>query len=74
MDFDKVDEFFKKLKELRCAPRRCSKYHVQFQTTHNFYPTTNKYYNSDTGKSKQYEDNIIDDVNTFLEFIRNNQR
>ena len=49
------DKFNDKLKELRINFIRHSVYHFQIQVEHNFYPTTEVYYNSRTGERCAYK-------------------
>ena len=66
-----VDVFYNSVTDLGFKPRRCNEYHVQVMTVHNFYPTTSRYYNSLTGETKNYTNDILFDKEEFKRFLNN---
>lgn len=49
-----------------------SKYHFQIQRIHNFYPSTNKYYNSDSGDSFYFT--MFENVDELYRFLSKNTK
>ena len=47
---DKCNDFANLLKSFKINFERHSEYHIQVQREHNFYPSNNTYYNSESGK------------------------
>ncbi len=65
-----VEDFCKFLKEHRIQYERPNDYHIQIQRVHNFYPSTTRYYNSDSGLKTAMPS--YKDGNELLSFLAEN--
>jgi len=65
---EKCSKFSSKLKEWRISHLVFNRgYHIQIQREHNFYPSTNIYYNPNTGKKFRFSMfKNVTELNTFL--------
>ena len=70
----KVDNFSLELSKIRISHKRCNEYHIQVMNVHNFYPSTNVYYNSSTGIKEKFKNNITENHNSFMEFLQNQNK
>ena len=62
-----TDKFEEKLKKWRINYIRHNPYHIQIQSVHNFYPSTRKYFNTETMEREIYPD--FKDGQQLLEYM-----
>lgn len=68
---NKVKIFCNSINDIGFVFQKCSDYHIKINE-HNFYPSTNKYYNELKRISLYYNDFILFNKQTFINFLKTN--